>query len=92
MGADAKMMSASEWAEIEAAEAALVSGTGDGTAGGSDGVDGGGGGAHGSGEGDEATASGNGRVGKRRALREGNGRRQRARQAARRGRGDEAPE
>ena len=87
------MMSASEWAEIEAAEAALVSGTGDGTAGGSDGVDGGEGDARASGEGDEATASDNGRVGKRRAQQKSHGaRRQRARQAARRGRGDEAPE
>ena len=87
----AEVQSASEWAEIEAAEAALASGTGDGTADGSDGVDGGEGGARGSGVGDEATASGNGRVGKRRALREGNGRRQRARRTTGQGRGDEAP-
>ena len=86
------MMSASEWAEIEAAEAALVSGTGDGTAGGSDGVDGGEGGARGSGGGGEAAASGNGRVGKRRSPRKGSGARKGARQAAGRGQGDEVPE
>ena len=86
------MMSASEWAEIEAAEAALVSGTGDGTAGGSDGVDGGEGDARARGEGDEATASGNGRVGKRRAPRCGWAKKRARQLTGRRGRGDEAPE
>ena len=65
---------------------------GEAAADGSDGVDGGEGGARGSGVGDEATASGNGRVGKRRAPQRSSWARQRARRAAGRGRGDEAPE